>query len=63
MVVRLIVSYRGAAPANTDLLGGQVPAMFNNPINALPQIRAGSLGVVVERPEVIEQIVDLVLQR
>jgi tripartite-type tricarboxylate transporter receptor subunit TctC len=37
------VSYRGAAPANADLLGGQVKAMFNNPINALPQIKAGSL--------------------
>jgi tripartite-type tricarboxylate transporter receptor subunit TctC len=37
------VSYRGAAPANADLLGGQVTAMFNNPINALPQIRAGAL--------------------
>ena len=37
------VPYKGAAPANTDLIGGQVPAMFNNPINALPQIRAGAL--------------------
>jgi tripartite-type tricarboxylate transporter receptor subunit TctC len=37
------VSYRGAAPASADLLGGQVKAMFNNPINALPQIKAGSL--------------------
>jgi tripartite-type tricarboxylate transporter receptor subunit TctC len=37
------VSYRGAAPANADLLGGQVKAMFNNPINALPQIKAGAL--------------------
>jgi len=40
------VSYRGAAPANTDLLGGQVPAMFNNPVNALPQIRAGALRAI-----------------
>jgi tripartite-type tricarboxylate transporter receptor subunit TctC len=37
------VSYRGAAPANADLLGGLVKAMFNNPINALPQIKAGAL--------------------
>jgi tripartite-type tricarboxylate transporter receptor subunit TctC len=37
------VSYRGAAPANTDLLGGQVPAMFDNPMNALPHVRAGAL--------------------
>jgi tripartite-type tricarboxylate transporter receptor subunit TctC len=34
---------KGLAIANADLLGGQVKAMFNNPINALPQIRAGSL--------------------
>jgi tripartite-type tricarboxylate transporter receptor subunit TctC len=37
------VPYKGAAPANTDLLGGQVLAMFNNPVNALPQIRSGGL--------------------
>ncbi len=39
----LSVPYKGAAPANTDLLGGQVIAMFNNPINALPFARAGKL--------------------
>jgi tripartite-type tricarboxylate transporter receptor subunit TctC len=37
------VPYKGAAPANTDLLGGQVLAMFNNPVNALPQIKSGTL--------------------
>jgi tripartite-type tricarboxylate transporter receptor subunit TctC len=37
------VSYRGAAPATTDLIGGAVPAMFDNPINALPQVKAGAL--------------------
>jgi tripartite-type tricarboxylate transporter receptor subunit TctC len=40
------VSYRGAAPANADLLGGQVPAMFDNPINALPHVRAGALRAI-----------------
>jgi tripartite-type tricarboxylate transporter receptor subunit TctC len=39
----LQVPYKGAAPANTDLLGGQVIAMFNNPINALPFVKAGKL--------------------
>ena len=39
----LLVPYKGAAPANTDLLGGQVVAMFNNPINALPHAKAGKL--------------------
>ena len=39
----LQVPYKGAAPANTDLLGGQVVAMFNNPINALPHANTGKL--------------------
>jgi len=37
------VPYRGAAPASTDLIGGQVPAMFNNPVNAVPQVKANKL--------------------
>jgi tripartite-type tricarboxylate transporter receptor subunit TctC len=37
------VPYRGAAPASTDLIAGQVPAMFNNPVNAVPQVRADKL--------------------
>ena len=37
------VPYRGAAPASTDLIGGQVPAMFNNPVNAVPQVKANRL--------------------
>jgi len=37
------VSYRGAAPATTDVLGGQVPAMFDNPLNALPHAKSGAL--------------------
>ena len=39
----LQVPYKGAGPANTDLLGGQVVAMFNNPINAMPYAKAGKL--------------------
>jgi tripartite-type tricarboxylate transporter receptor subunit TctC len=37
------VPYRGAAPASSDLIAGQVPAMFNNPVNAVPQVRSGNL--------------------
>ncbi|MEJ0078723.1 MAG: tripartite tricarboxylate transporter substrate binding protein [Alphaproteobacteria bacterium] len=37
------VPYRGAAPASTDLIAGQVPAMFNNPVNAVPQVKSGNL--------------------
>jgi tripartite-type tricarboxylate transporter receptor subunit TctC len=42
--VKLIhVPYRGAAPASTDLIAGQTPAMFNNPVNAVPQVKSGNL--------------------
>ena len=39
----LHVPYRGAAPAVTDLLGGQVLAMFADTPVLLPHIRAGKL--------------------
>ena len=37
------VPYKGAAPAVTDLLAGQVQLMFDNLASALPNIRAGRL--------------------
>jgi tripartite-type tricarboxylate transporter receptor subunit TctC len=37
------VPYKGVAPATTDLLGGQVPIMFNGISLALPHIKAGKL--------------------
>jgi tripartite-type tricarboxylate transporter receptor subunit TctC len=37
------IAYKGSAPALTDLLGGQVPAMFSDMIAVLPQIQAGKL--------------------
>jgi tripartite-type tricarboxylate transporter receptor subunit TctC len=37
------VPYRGVAPALTDLLGGQVQALFANPAQSIPHIRAGKL--------------------
>lgn len=37
------IIYRGATPALTDLLGGQVDIMVDNLITALPHIRAGKL--------------------
>ena len=39
----LHVPYRGAAPAVTDLLGGQVQAMFGGVPVLLPHIKAGTL--------------------
>lgn len=37
------VPYLGAAPATTDVVGGQVPLMLNNMISAVPHIQAGRL--------------------
>jgi tripartite-type tricarboxylate transporter receptor subunit TctC len=39
----LHVPYRGAGPAMTDLLAGQVDMMFDTKPSALPQVRAGKL--------------------
>lgn len=42
------VPYKGATPALTDLVGGQVQVMVDNLVTALPQIKAGrvkALGV------------------
>jgi tripartite-type tricarboxylate transporter receptor subunit TctC len=37
------VPYRGAAPAVTDLLGGQIQVMFDNAASSIAHIRAGRL--------------------
>lgn len=40
------VPYRGAGPAMTDLIGGQVELMFDNLQTALPQIEGGKVKVL-----------------
>lgn len=40
------VPYKGAGPANIDLISGQVQLMFNNFLAAMPQIKAGRLRVL-----------------
>lgn len=37
------VPYKGAAPATNDLLAGHAQLMFNNPVSALPMVKAGRL--------------------
>jgi tripartite-type tricarboxylate transporter receptor subunit TctC len=37
------VGYKGSAPAITDLLGGQIAAMFVDLVAAMPHIRSGRL--------------------
>ena len=39
----LHVPYKGQGPAMNDVLGGQITFMLNNPIVALPHVRAGRL--------------------
>ncbi|MFN0304517.1 MAG: Bug family tripartite tricarboxylate transporter substrate binding protein [Burkholderiales bacterium] len=39
----LIVHFKGAAPATTDLLAGQLQAMFNNPVSSIPHVKGGKL--------------------
>jgi tripartite-type tricarboxylate transporter receptor subunit TctC len=42
--VRLqFVPYRGAAPAMQDLIAGQIDMMFDQALNSLPQVRAGTI--------------------
>jgi tripartite-type tricarboxylate transporter receptor subunit TctC len=40
------VSYKGNAPAMSDLLAGHVPAMFTNLSDALPQAAAGKIRLL-----------------
>jgi tripartite-type tricarboxylate transporter receptor subunit TctC len=37
------VPYKGGAPATTDLLAGQVAAIFSTPVSVLPHIKSGRL--------------------
>lgn len=40
------IPYKGAAPATTDLLAGQVSLMFNNMLSAMPQVKSGRLRAI-----------------
>jgi len=40
------IPYKGAAPATTDLLSGQVSLMFNNMLSAMPHIKSSRLRAV-----------------
>ena len=39
--------YKSAGLATTDLLGGHIQAMFNNPVSALPFVKSGKLRPLV----------------
>ena len=54
------VSYKGNAPALTDILGGQVDAMFDQSNTALPQVRGEkAVALVVTSKERLPQMPDV----
>jgi tripartite-type tricarboxylate transporter receptor subunit TctC len=50
------VPYRGAAPAVTDLIGGQVQVMFDNVVSSIGYIRAGTLRALAVTDAVRSEI-------
>ncbi|MDB5853362.1 MAG: hypothetical protein JWR22_1403 [Herminiimonas sp.] len=40
------IPYKGSGPAMNDLMGGQVPLAFENPIVAMPHVKSGRLKVL-----------------
>ena len=54
------IPYKTAAQSMTDLLGGQVKAMFDSPNNSSPQIKNGKVkGLAVMGPERLSVIPDV----
>jgi tripartite-type tricarboxylate transporter receptor subunit TctC len=54
------VPYKTAAQSMTDLLGGQVKAMFDSPNNSSPQIKNGKVkGLAIMGPERISVMPDV----
>lgn len=51
------ISYRGAAPAVTDTLGGQVPLIFSDVATLMPHIRSGRLdAIAVAAPQRLPEL-------
>jgi tripartite-type tricarboxylate transporter receptor subunit TctC len=54
------VPYRGGAPATTDLLGGQVQALFNDTGSTLPHVKSGALkALAVAMPKRLAAFPDI----
>lgn len=57
------VPYKGAGPALTDLIAGQVELMFTSPLAALPHVRTGKLHVLgvgsTKRSEAVPELVTI----
>jgi len=51
------VAYKGGAAAMTDIIGGQVTAMFTNLLNAMPHLQSGRMkALAVTSPERVASI-------
>ena len=60
------IAYKGGAPVMTDLLGGQIAAMFSNAIGVMPYIRNGkmrALGVSSSERSVLTPEVPTIAER
>jgi tripartite-type tricarboxylate transporter receptor subunit TctC len=58
------VPFRGAGPAITAALGGQVPILFDNLFPTLPQVRGGKLtGLATTMPERTSLTMDIPTMR
>jgi len=54
------IPYRGTAPAVTDIISGQIHAMFANPLTARPQVDAGKVrALAVSGPKRIDAMRDV----
>lgn len=40
------IPYRGSGPAMNDLIGGQVPLTFENPVPIMPHVKAGKIRII-----------------
>jgi tripartite-type tricarboxylate transporter receptor subunit TctC len=46
------VGYKGSVPALQDVMGGQVPMMFDGPVTSLPQVQSGKVkALAVTSPQ------------
>ena len=54
------IPYRGTAPALTDIISGQIDAMFSNALTARPQVESGKVrALAVSGPRRIEAMPDV----
>jgi tripartite-type tricarboxylate transporter receptor subunit TctC len=54
------IPYKGAGPALTELMAGQVSIVFNNPLGSLPHVRSGRLrGLAISGPRRMAAMPDI----